>query len=811
MKGLKYQKPEMNNSNNNSALLLNLKEMLYPSSLMIGFTGIKPFLFKNSRNKAFPGSLLKHFIVLSFAVLIFGSCSNLRYLDEGQRLYTGSEIKIESKERIRNEKEIRSEAESVIRPQPNTKILFWRPQLWFYNIGGDAETGIGSWIRNSLGRPPVLFEDVDAERTAKLIENRLFNLGHFDASVDYDLIEKRKRTGVEYNIELTAPYTIRKVIPVQGNSPVISEINLSMEETSIQTGQLYRLADLRAERERIDRHLKENGYYYFHPDFLIFMADSSSGNREIDLHMSIKPAAPQYALESYRIRNINIESGYIIETNDEGSPSRDKEEPGRRVLRSSALNRAIFLRTDSLYRNFNHRQTLNHLIGMGVFSFVNIRFDRAMDEDDNYMDVRIMLTPMDKRSISTELSGVTKSNNFAGPGITASFNNRNLFRGAENLNLNFEGSFETLMGQKGVNSTELGITAELDVPRLILPYKIGTVSPRFIPKTRMSLAYSFLSRTDAFSLTSFKSQFGYIWNPSRSVEHRFNPFVFNTFRLGTISPEFEDIFSREILLRRGLFEQFLIGSDYTFIYNSQLADHRRHDWYFAGNIDLSGNLARLVSNLAGAPKGERGDYQILNQSFSQFSRVGIDLRYYNNLGRTTRLATRFVGGIGLPYGNSEFLPYTKLFVIGGTNSIRAFQPRSLGPGAYEPPETPGSTLNIYQSGEIKLEMNIEYRFAFNNIIKGALFADAGNIWNLEENENAPGGKFHGDEFLSQIALGTGFGLRFDFTFFLLRLDLAFPLAVPYRDTNGYFQSVRPFDSQWRRDNLILNLAIGYPF
>jgi outer membrane protein insertion porin family len=802
MNTLKYQKQEPMNKKNHFTRFLFMHKV----------SDAEPVLSKKNCFRASSVSLLKIFLLLPLSAMILGSCSNLRYLDDDQRLYTGSDINIESRERVRNEREIRSEAESVIRPQPNTKILFWRPQLWFYNIGGDAETGIGSWIRNTLGRPPVLFEDVDTERTAKLIENRLFNLGHFDATVDYSLGEKRKRTAVEYNIELVAPYTIRQVFSVRGNEPVVLEINRSMEETIIESGQLYRLADLRAERERIDRHLKERGYYYFHPDFLLFRADSSSGDRQIDLHLSIKPTAPQYALESYRIRNINIESGYRIEMNDTDLPETEEvADNERRVLRSSALNRAIFLETDSLYRNFYHRQTLSHLIGMGVFRFVNIRFDRVSGEEDNYLDVRIILTPMEKRSLSTEIRGVTKSNNFAGPGLTASLNNRNLFRGAENLNINLDGSFETLLGQQGVNSTELGISAELNVPRLILPYKVGTVSPRFIPKTRMSLAYSYLSRTDAFSLSSFRSQFGYIWNPSRSVEHRFNPFVFNAFRLGTIAPEFEEIFSREVLLRRGLFEQFLIGSDYTFLYNSQLADHRRHDWYFAGNIDLSGNLARLLSNIFDAPTGEDGDYQIFNQSFSQFSRGEIDLRYYNNLGRTTRLATRFLAGIGLPYGNSEFLPYTKLFVIGGTNSIRAFQPRSLGPGAYEPPDAPGTTLNLYQSGEIKLEMNVEYRFAFNNIIRGAIFADAGNIWNLNENENAPGGEFLSDQFLSQIALGTGFGLRFDFTFFLLRLDLAFPLAVPYIDTDGYFQSVRPFDSQWRRDNLILNLAIGYPF
>jgi outer membrane protein insertion porin family len=761
-----------------------------------------------------PGLLLLTALISIF----FGSCSNLRYLDDDQRLYTGSRVIFDSPEPIRNKSELQNEAESVIRPEPNTRILIWRPQLWFYNIAGDGDGAISRWIRNTLGRPPVLFEEIDTDRTARLIENRLYNMGHFDAVAGYSLREKTKRTEVIYQVDLKTPYVIRNIYYPNENIAIAEDINNSSEGSLLQSGNVYRLETLKNERERIDTYLKELGYYYFHPDFLLFWADSTAGDREVDLHLTIKPATPQYALERYYIRNIQIESGFTLETPAKNDTDNEGEindgvyvDQGMGILKARTLNRAIFFEQDSLYRNTAHRQTISHLIGMGIFRFVNIRFER-IEDNQNYLDVRILLTPADKKNISTEVRGLTKSNNFAGPGLSASFTNRNFLRGAENFSISIDGAFETLMGQRGVNSTEFGISTELSIPRLIIPYKLGTVSPRFIPRTRMSLSYSFMHRTDAFSLSSFRSQFGYIWNPSRSVEHRLNPFVFNAFSLGTISPEYQDIFSREVLLRRGLFEQFLIGSEYAFMYQSQLARHRRHDWYFNFNIDLSGNLARLASGLLGAePVGENGDYRILNHSFSQFTRTDIDLRYYNNLGRNTRIATRLIAGIGVPYGNSTSLPFTKLFVIGGTNSIRAFHPRTLGPGAYIPPDDLGTTFNIYQSGEIKLEMNIEYRFAFSNTIKGAFFADAGNIWNIEEDENAPGGQFHASEFLSQIALGTGMGLRFDFNFFLLRLDLAFPLAIPYSETAGYFENIRPLDSQWRRDNLILNVAIGYPF
>ena len=782
------------------------------------FSEGKPGKPGNGRFPLFSGISCAAIVLV--ASLLFGSCSNLRYLDEGQSLYTGSRVIIETEEPVKNKKELQSELASLISPQPNNKILIWRPRLWLYNItSSSGESGISGWINRRLGRPPVLIEDVNTERTIRLMENRLLNSGYFDASAGYRLTERNRQTGVEYRVTLKPPYTIGNILPVQEDMPVAGDINNSMKETVLKSGQAYSLSGLKEERERIDRYLKEVGYFYFHPDYLLFMADSTAGNREVDLYLTLKPVTPPDALEKYTIRNIYIDNRPPAAGRESTEPAGMEEikdgvfmYTGDGLLNARTLLRAIFLEKDKTYSYTDHILSIRHLMGLGVFKFVNIHFDRVNYSGNNYLDVRIALTPMEKRSVSAELRGISKSNDFAGPGLTASFINRNLLGIAGNFSLNLDGAFETLIGQKGVNSLEAGISSEISIPGMLAPFGAGNISPAYIPVTGMSLSFNYLNRTDAFSLTSLRSQFGYKWNTSVSTQHRLNPFVFNVFGLGAISDEYERIFSGEALLKRGLFEQFLLGSEYSFLHNTQLSGIRQHDWYLNFNIDLSGNVAWLMSNLLGSA-GDKDDYRIFNQSFSQYTRTDIDLRYYLRTGPNSRLATRLIAGIGLPYGNSTTMPYTKLFTMGGSNSIRAFHPRSLGPGSYTPPDTLTSTLNIYQSGEIKLEMNIEYRFALGNIVKAAIFADAGNIWNIKEKENAPGGKFHSAEFLRQTALGTGAGLRFDFTFFLLRLDLAFPLADPgySGERKGWLVPVKPFDSAWRSNNLILNLAIGYPF
>ncbi len=760
------------------------------------------------------------FLKALLLLLLFSGCSSLSYLEEDQKLYKGSKIRVESEKKIENKSEVVAEVERVIRPKPNERFLGIRPRLWVYNIAGeDPEGGIRGWMKTRIGRPPVLWQDFDAERSVRLVENRLFNMGFFDANVDFIARESQRTARAEFLVSLEPAFTIKEILPLGDDKDISSVINASLEETLIRPGEGYRLSKLKQERERINQHLKELGYFYFHHDFLIFRADTTVGNREVSLSLELKPNTPSKALKKYKIRNVYINAGHTPELESDNNQEDTLNLADNFFLvnnhglfRPSTLKGAVFFENGQWYNSNNHDLTLNHLMGLEVFKFVNVRF-RDVAANDN-LDVHVQLTPMEKKTISTELRGVSKSTNFAGPGLTVSFHNRNFLGGAEHFSLNLDGSYEVLLGGREAQSSsyEAGLSSELAIPQFLAPFGISNISPRFVPRTLVTLSFNFLSRTDAFSVSSARSQFGYQWNQSVTTRHRYMPFVFNIFSLGTISEDYEQIFSDEVLFRRGLFEQFLLGSEYSFQYNSQLKERRKHDWYLNFNLDFSGNLLYLFMEGFGLGESDiEGDYGIFNQSFSQYSKADFDVRYYLDMRHGQRLVSRIAAGVGIPYGNSSTLPYIKLFSIGGSNSIRAFHPRTLGPGSYETPDTLATSFNIYQSGEMKLELNLEYRYEFTSIVKGALFADAGNVWNLRERERAPGGKFESNEFLSQIALGTGFGLRFDFTFFILRLDLAFPLAIPYDDSLGYFQAFKPFDGAWRRDNLLFNLAIGYPF
>ena len=754
-------------------------------------------------------------------ILIAGSCSNMRYLEEGQQLYTGSDIKIESEEKIKNKSEVSSELSRVIRPQPNNRFLVWRPRLWFYNVAGeDPSTRLGKWLRNNVGRPPVLWEDFSMNRSLRLMENRLFNMGFFDPQITYDINEKKNKASVDFVVSLKPAFTINEIFFIESDDAIATNINESKKESLIKPGETYSLSLLREERGRIARHLRDLGYYYFQDDFLLFRADTSVAERTVDLRLTIKPNTPSNALRKYKIRNVYVTTTHSLHTRDEQQVDTLEMDNGlylvnnQDLFKPHTIKNAVFFVQDKEYSTRDHDLTLNHLMGLGVFQFVNLRFIEVENDGKSALDVRILLTPMDKKTLSAELRGVTKSTGFTGPGMSLSFSNRNFLSGAENFILKLDGAFETLIGQgeRRTSSLEAGASAELSVPRFIVPFSMAEVSSRYIPQTRMLLSFNFMNRTDAFSVSSIRSQFGYEWRQSVTSSYRLYPFIFNVFSLGTVSEQYEEFFSQEVLLRRGLFEQFILGSEFSYTWNTQLYERRKHAWYFNINLDMSGNIAYLlIDGLNLGTQQEEGGYGILNQSFSQFSKTDFDLRYYLDIGNRQKIVTRVAAGIGIPYGNSTTLPYVKLFTTGGSNSIRAFHPRSLGPGSYTTPEERAGSFDIYQSGDIKLELNAEYRVSFNNVIKGALFADAGNVWNINEREGAPGGKFDSDLFLSQIALGTGVGLRFDFTFFILRFDLAFPLAVPYDGSESYFQSIKPLDGSWRRNNLLLNLAIGYPF
>jgi outer membrane protein assembly factor BamA len=487
----------------------------------------------------------------------------------------------------------------------------------------------------------------------------------------------------------------------------------------------------------------------------------------------------------------------------------------------------VNLRKGDIYTRDAQEITLSHLMGLGVFKFVNIKFDEV--PDTAMLQTNIFLTPLKKKSIRIETQAVSKSNNFVGPGISFTFRNRNFLRGAELFQLKLHSAYEVQINRnikEPLNSFELGLESSLTVPRFISPIRIDYSSKKYLPKTQFKAGFNLQNRVGYFRLSSFNLAYGYNWKESLSRVHELFPVDLNFVKTDKKSQNFLDIVEKNRVIASSFEDQFIFGTRYSFTLNTQLTEDpvdkyqtrqiAAHNFYFNGNLDVAGNLLNAVQRTV--KKEDNGPYQIMGSPYSQYVKTDIDFRHYFQFDKHNKLVSRLVLGIGTALGNSVTMPYIKQFSIGGSNSIRAFPARSIGPGTYNvrtDSSAFGDGLFIDQRGDIKMEGNIEYRFDIIKSFKGALFLDAGNIWLLkkEADDNREGSEFKKDQFHKEFAVGTGFGFRFDFSFFVLRLDIAMPLRKPFLpDGQRWVTDDIDFgSSEWRKDNLIFNIAIGYPF
>jgi outer membrane protein insertion porin family len=762
-------------------------------------------------------------IIFIISVIVITGCSHTRYLAEDEVLYTGSDLEIRSEARIPDAGTLEDELTDVLRPAPNRRFLgLYKLRLWFYNIAGEPRgRGLRYWMKNSLGEPPVLIDATDPPSTMNLLINRAQNLGFFNVRAEYDILYNKQKAQLRYIVYPESPFTYRDIRFPDSDSELTREIARTKDETILRSGVVYKLSDLRDERLRIDTALKNGGFYYFNPEFLQFVADSTIGNNRVDLYLTVGPDTPLPARKRYIINDIFLFPDYSLGTDPDAAPSDTIIAGGIRIisrtnrLRPGILTGSVFLSNGEYYNRHEHRLTINRLMGLGTFRYVNLRFIESDQVGSPALDAFIYLTPVEEKSLRVELRAVSKSNDFAGPGLSVGYRNRNFLKGAELFTADISSGFETQVGggHSGISSYEIGFETELQVPRIISPFGISATRSMYVPRTKLKFGYNVLNRVDVFRLNSFKFEFGYMWAPRAYVRHEFNPIAVNFVKPGSFSPDFESILSMNPSLRRSFEQQFIIGSTYSFFYNNQVDEQRRNHLYLNLNFDLSGNSLYLLHRLSGnySPTDER-PYTLFGSPFSQYLRGDIDIRYYMRVGRQARYITRLIAGIGIPYGNSSTLPYVKRFFIGGTNSIRAFGARTLGPGSFIPEDTQ-SAYFVDRTGDIRIEINAEYRFPLVSILKGALFIDAGNIWLLRDSKEMPGAQFLADTFLDEIAVGAGSGIRLDASFFVLRFDVAFPMRKPFlpKDERWVLGDIDFGSAGWRKDNLVFNIAIGYPF
>ncbi len=777
----------------------------------------------------FSARLFKNVCAISIVIVacsaLFLSCSNTKYLPKGETLYTGSTIKYVSGDTSsKNQKSVlKDELKAIILPKPNANILGLRYKLWFYNIAGKPKgKGLRYFLRNKLGEPPVYASSVNFEKNRAIMANRLENRGYFRANVTFDTTTKNKRTTAQFIARPKFQYKIDSVNFPTDSSELSNAIRKVTKRSLIKTGNPYDLDVIKAERTRIDARLKQRGYFFFNEDYLLEKVDSTVGSNKVNTYLEVKPLAPPQARHPYRIGDVIIYADYNLASDT--NFTKDKAtlydsfyvvDPYKK-FNPRMFRRNLKFHPGDLYNRNDHNLTLSRLVSLGVYKFVKARFEEVDTVSDRRLNAFYYLSPDNKYSAKAQISALTKSNNASGTDLTLSLKNRNTFHSGETLTLSgFVGIETQIAAQQNVGIRRFGGNLDLLIPRVIGPVKFGRNSD-FVPNTKVNVGYEYFRRSDQYTLNSFKTSFGWQWNSSITTEHQFNPIALNYVLPSGITAPFQKGLDTNITLARSIERQFIIGSNYNFNYNSQAKpNNRRHNFYFNGNVDFSGNILGL---LTGADVQAGKEKKIFNTPFSQYIRGEADFRHYMSIGKPKRikvnqLVSRLIVGAGYGYGNSTTMPFIKQFFIGGTNSIRAYRARSLGPGTYYAGNA--STTTSYlpdQPGDIKIEANTELRFKIVSIVRGAVFVDAGNIFTMRDDPARPGSKFSKD-FISQMAVGTGAGLRFDLNFLVLRIDGAFPIRKPYEPggPKWVLNEVKFGDSQWRKENLVLNLAIGYPF
>ncbi|GAL70070.1 hypothetical protein JCM19302_2645 [Jejuia pallidilutea] len=683
--------------------------------------------------------------------------------------------------------------------------------LYYYYKNQKENPGfINRWLYKKFGEAPVYQSDVEAYEVERLLLNRLENRGFFYSRASSEFNETEKKASIHYTVQVPKPYRMASYQLDSMPQQIYNDIQPYVDTTPFKTNMRFDLTNMKMERQRIDYNLKNKGYYNFDDTFLIFEADTNRyDNKRFNLFLKLKKAVPEKSTIPYKIKTVNIHTNYEVTDSVKTETIRYNDKnyiQNNTFFKAKYLDPFIKLEEGQLYSPETSRNTARRLSNIGAYKYVNIQYkeiDSLQTDSLGALETNIYLSPLNKRAIRAELQLVSKSNNFSGPTFGLTYSNRNLFGGGETLNISSTVGYETQLGagdNAGRSSLDLGFKNELIFPRVLFPININEDFFEYdIPKTKTSISLNYLNRTKLYTLLSGTALFGYTWDANRYVTHEINPISVNYTHLSNTTTEFEEILDENPFLRRSFEQQFISGLNYSFTYNGLVDAQKRHQFYFNTTFDTSGNTIGLLgkTNTSNTPK------TFLGLEYAQFVKADFDFHYHLNFGNEQVLATRLFAGYGWAYGNSDVVPFVKQYYSGGPYSVRAFRIRSLGPGTYNS-ETDSRTFNFFdKTGNIRLEANIEYRFPIYSFFKGAVFVDAGNIWNSKGNPAFNGKDKFTSNFLNELGMGTGFGVRVDIQNFVIRFDLAAPFHNPSLPENERFN----FDVS----SPILNFAIGYPF
>ncbi|HEY4337316.1 MAG TPA: BamA/TamA family outer membrane protein [Puia sp.] len=770
-------------------------------------------------------SMLRLFFPIGLLLAGLASCHESKYLTGNQTLYSANKTRVESSAGMtkKEQKQWAEDMEGYLRPKLNGKTLGVRIKLWIFNIAGTTHKtkGFKHWLKYKVGEPPVLVTPQILKTNADVLQSHLENKGFFHDTVIVTTFVKDKHLTATYTAQVGPRYAIRNINYPDDSDEVSNRIDTLQRFSLLKKGSFYDLQTIKDERVRIDDRLKNRGFYYFNPDYLVVDLDTAVGTHQVDMFMRLKEEMPDPAREVYRINNVTVYANYVNNSDTIAKQAYTTPEGYRIVdtahyLRPAVFSRTLLIKPGDIYKETDHNTSLSRLVSLGVFQFVKPRFEPASNADsNNKLNLYYYLTPSQKKSFRFDVTALTRSDNTTGTEVSVSWRHRNLFRGAELFTVKVYGGLagqsvgftdSTHNSRKVVLTRRAGIDMNLYIPTIVSPFHFNT-SGKFVPKTRIGIGYDVFEQSSQYTLTSSHASFGYQFKNRLTSENGLTVLGINYVRPTNINPEYQARIDTIPNLGYAIQPQLIIGPSWNFNYNSVLDPRnarRANNFWFNANVDFSNNLLGIFS---GADFNKTGKQkEIFGVPFAQYMRFEVDFRHYLAFSKTNQLVTRVDAGVGMPYGNTSILPYVKAFFAGGTNDIRAFRARALGPGSYYAGDPNKDPRIPDQPGDIKMEFNVEYRAKLFGLVRWAIFTDWGNVWTFRGDSTRPGAVFT-PHFLNDFAVGAGAGLRFDLTIVVLRIDVAVPLRTPWKPVGSKWN----FKGATDISDMVLNLAIGYPF
>ncbi len=765
------------------------------------------------------------FFLLLLSAAFFFSCNPVRKLGKDAVLLNKNTIKCDKKE-------ITSELYPILKQKPNRKLLnVFRFHLGVFTLFDQLKPSkFNSWVKTTIGEEPVLFDSLLTDVSTRQLRQYMENIGYFNATVtDTVYFPKRWKANVKYQVHAGEPSRIRDVYYVIEDSLIKKIVLSDTQQCVLKRNRIYNLNDFQKERERIANQLRNRGYYFFNQLYISFKVDSALRSKQVDVYTYISnpPAtADSINADAGRHRQYHVNNIYVRSDYDPSAPASFYEvadtlefrnryfitRSPRKNFRPAALSNHIFSRRDSMYMLSNHESAYRSLADMNNFRFVNITFQKdtvRKDSTRNFINAFFNLTPMKRQAYRIEVEGTHNGGNF-GTALNFVYTNRNTFRGAEISEFRIKTAFEDQKQFTGsdnkilwFNTFDIGPEFTYRLPRIFKVWPFSRIVPSYrisTPYTNFTVSYNLQQRPEFFKrIAGFSA--GLTIRRKRTVSHQIIPAEINFVNVNP-APDFklklEEIGDPALTASYGNY--LITDGRYSLIINTQQGSTLRNFIFFRFNFEAAGNSIRLIDRLTGRVKKDDDVSRVLKNEYAQYIKPDIDFRYYHWLNENNNIVYRIYAGMGIPYLNSKALPFEKSFFAGGANDLRAFNARSVGPGSFDKEE------KIQQSGEIKLNANLEYRFDLIRVLEGALFIDAGNVWLFKEDPNRPGSKFEANDFLSEVAAGGGFGFRFNFNYFIFRIDMGYKFRDPRK----------PEDERWVYKKMQLrdgigNFAIGYPF